>query len=363
MRHHSLESIQWQDLRQLHGAETVYNLLLSAPFLLLSWWSAAQGIWLLALASSFFFFMAALRQAHDCYHRTLGVGKVATELMLFMLSITMLCSTHAIRHTHLNHHRDPLGESDVEGNWARLPWYRAILGGGQFSVAIQWFGLTHGSRRNRLLVATDMLLIITVISAAFITMHPVLMYHVLIMLVANMLVGFFAVWSVHHGCDEIVYARSERHPLINLLTFNLLYHIEHHLFPAVPTNHLPELAKRLDNAAPQWTQQPVIPMLSSKKNSLALTTDAHKPVIDTNNTSDKLADKSSHEEGAIIFIKDYIGKNYSSKNKLNPIPARRQLSFHTNRTLAVNTSDILFHSSQQPSNKTDTCPITGAIVS
>ena len=267
MRHHSLDHIQWQDLRQLRASETIYNVLLSLPFLLLSWWSAAQGLWLLAFAASFFFFTAALRQAHDCYHRTLGVGKVATELMLFMLSIVMLCSTHAIRHTHLNHHRDPLGVSDVEGNWARLPWYQALLGGGLFSVAIQWFGLTHGSRRNRLLVSIDMLLIITVIATAFITMHPVLMYHVLIMLVANTMVGFFAVWSVHHGCDEVVYARSERHPLINLLTFNLLYHIEHHLFPAVPTNHLPELAKRLDAAAPQWTQQPVIPNLKYTVNA------------------------------------------------------------------------------------------------
>ncbi len=138
-----------------------------------------------------------------------------------------------------------------------------MLGGGLFSIAIQCFGLTHGSRRNRTLVAIDMVLILTVVATAFITMHPVLVYHVLVMILANTMVGFFAVWSVHHGCDEIVYARSERHLFINLLTFNLLYHIEHHLFPAVPTNHLPELAKRLDLHAPQWTQQPVIPMLAA----------------------------------------------------------------------------------------------------
>ena len=270
MRHHSLDNIQWQDLRQLRFGETVYNVLLSLPFLLLSWWSAWQGWWLLALAATFFFFTAALRQAHDCYHRTLGVGKLATELMLFLLTMTMLCSTHAIRHTHLNHHRDPLGDSDVEGNWARLPWYQAIVGGGLFSVAIQWFGLRHGSRRNRLLVALDMVLILAIIASACITMHPVLMYHVLVMILANTMVGFFAVWSVHHGCDEVVYARSERHPLVNLLTFNLLYHIEHHLFPAVPTNHLPLLAKRLDAAAPQWTQQPVTPLLGLFKTNKAV---------------------------------------------------------------------------------------------
>jgi beta-carotene hydroxylase len=113
-----------------------------------------------------------------------------------------------------------------------------------------------------MLVGFDLLLIFAVIATAFITMHPVLMYHVLVMILANTMVGFFAVWSVHHGCDDMVYARSERHLLINVLTFNLLYHIEHHLFPAVPTNHLPRLAKRLDSAAPQWTQQPVIAFLA-----------------------------------------------------------------------------------------------------
>ncbi len=329
MRHlsnnHSLTNIEWQDLRQLGATETVYNVLLSLPFLLLSWWSAAQSWWLLALVSSFFFFMAALRQAHDCYHRTLGMSKVATELMLFMLSITMLCSTHAIRHTHLNHHRDPLGDSDVEGNWARLPWYKAIVGGGKFSIAIQWFGLTHESRRNRLLVVIDMVLISAVITTAFITMHPVLMYHVLVMLVANMLVGFFAVWSVHHGCDELVYARSERHPLINLLTFNLLYHVEHHLFPAVPTNHLPELTKRLDNNAPEWTQQPVIPVLASK-------------TLRSIRTANVVSNKSTNDKGDnIIYIKNYIFQKKADSKSM-----QTKLSANTNRALAMSNSDILF---------------------
>ena len=262
MRHPSLASVEWQDLRQLSLGETVYNIFLSLPFLLLSWWSAWQGWWLLALVATFFFFTAALRQAHDCYHRTLGVGKLATETMLFFLSITMLCSTHAIRHTHLNHHRDPLGDSDVEGNWACLPWYQAILGGGLFSIAIQGFGLTHGSRSNRILVAFDMLLIFNDCCCFY---HDASSFDIsrigddIGQYDGGVLCGM---GSVHHGCDEVVYARSERHPLINLLTFNLLYHIEHHLFPAVPTNHLPTLAKRLDTAAPQWTQQPVIPLLA-----------------------------------------------------------------------------------------------------
>lgn len=259
MRHPSLSSIVWQDLCQQSPLEVVYNLILPLPFLLFSWWCAYQGWWLPALAGSFLFFTAALRQAHDAYHNTLGVGRVFNDMMLYVLTSTMLCSTHAIRKTHLNHHRDPLGASDVEGNWARLPWYQVIIGGGIFSVRIQWYGLTHGSRHTRVQVTIDMLIIISIFVAALVWSPTVLVYHVLVMLLANTLVGFFAVWSVHHDCDETIYARSERRPLANLLTFNLLYHMEHHLFPAVPTQHLPQLAERLESAAPEWVQQPVLP--------------------------------------------------------------------------------------------------------
>lgn len=259
MRHSSLVAIEWQDLCQLRRSQVLYNILLPLPFLCLSWLCAAQAWWLPALLAAFLFFTAALRQAHDAYHRTLGVNNVTNELILLLLSVTMLCSTHAIRRTHLNHHQDPLGKGDVEGNWARLPWYQAVIGGAWFSVRIQWFGLCHGRLQQRILVVVDFLLISAVLIIAAITQHPIMLYHVLVMLLANTLVGFFAVWSVHHDCDATVYARSERRPLINMLTFNLLYHIEHHLFPAVPTNHLPILAQRLESRAPQWTNQPVLP--------------------------------------------------------------------------------------------------------
>ena len=35
------------------------------------------------------------------------------------------------------------------------------------------------------------------------------------------------------------------------------YHLEHHLFPAVPTSRLPELARRLDATDPQWSSKRV----------------------------------------------------------------------------------------------------------
>jgi beta-carotene hydroxylase len=41
-------------------------------------------------------------------------------------------------------------------------------------------------------------------------------------------------------------ARTVRGRLVPALFLELTYHLEHHLYPQVPSHHLPELARRLD---------------------------------------------------------------------------------------------------------------------
>jgi fatty acid desaturase len=72
------------------------------------------------------------------------------------------------------------------------------------------------------------------------------------MATGHCLTAFFAVWTVHHHCDRTHYlARTLRSRVKNAVTFNMFRHIEHHLFPAVPTCHLAKLSERLDVAAPE----------------------------------------------------------------------------------------------------------------
>ena len=267
----SLGSVEWQDLRQLTRRQIVYNTILPYPFLLLSWWFASQSWYVLACGASYLFFAAAFRQAHDGYHHSLGTGKRVTTALLLLLSVLLLTSLHSIRATHMEHHRDPLGDSDMEGNLAKLPWWQALLGGVTYRLAIYRQGLRLSSQRNQRIIWLEFGLIALVIMITLTLMGltlfnlpaitlsaQVLMYHLFIMMLANASVGIIAVWGVHHDCDETI-ARTERNPVVNLLTFNLLYHVEHHLFPAVPSNHLPELAKRLDRAAPHLTKLHVLP--------------------------------------------------------------------------------------------------------
>ena len=268
----AINVVKWQDLRSLTRGQIAYNVILPYPFLLLSWWFASQSWYVLACGASYLFFAAAFRQAHDGYHHSLGTGKRTTTGILLLLSVLLITSLHSIRATHMEHHRNPLGDSDIEGSLAKGSWWQALLGGITYRLDIYRQGLRLSSRRNQKLAWLEFALIGLVVLVTFVlTVFPltvpaltmlaqVLMYHILTMMLANASVGIIAVWGVHHDCDETI-ARTERNPLVNLLTFNLLYHVEHHLFPAVPSNHLPELAKRLDAATPHLTKEHVLPSM------------------------------------------------------------------------------------------------------
>ena len=125
----TIGSVEWQDLRHLSRRQITYNVILPYPLLLLSWWFASQSWYVLACGASYLFFAAAFRQAHDGYHRSLGTSKRATTVLLLLLSVLLLTSLHSIRATHMEHHRDPLGDSDMEGSLAKLSWWQAMLGG------------------------------------------------------------------------------------------------------------------------------------------------------------------------------------------------------------------------------------------
>jgi fatty acid desaturase len=85
-----------------------------------------------------------------------------------------------------------------------------------------------------------------------------LRWHVAAMLTGECFTGFFAVWTVHHGCHSREPGRTQRGCWLNLISYSMFLHAEHHLFPAVPTAHLPELARRLDSANAGISQRAVL---------------------------------------------------------------------------------------------------------
>jgi fatty acid desaturase len=164
----------------------------------------------------------------------------------------MMASIHAVKFNHIRHHKYCLNEEDYEGKSAGMTWYGAILYGPVHMFLIHKVTLQKGNKNYRQNVILELVSIAVFAALVFYFKIDFLIYHIIVMLIGEFLMAFFAVWTVHHDThDSPELARTQRTGWKNKLTFSMFYHLEHHLFPAVPTIKLPELAKRIDEALPE----------------------------------------------------------------------------------------------------------------
>ena len=251
-------SIAWKDLRRLTGWQVIQELLLPVPWLAGSIAAAAHDWYVLALPCSFMFFLTGLRQVHGAFHYSIGLTKRGAELVMGALSVLMLGSMHAVQINHLRHHVHCMEDDDVEAMSARMPMWKALLTGPLFPVRLHVTALRFATPRQRRWIVAELLTCAALASAALASDIASVRYHVLAMVAGQCLTSFFAVWTVHHDCDaDGIFARTIRGGLKGWLTYDMFYHLEHHLFPAVPTSRLPELARRLDAADPEWSSKRV----------------------------------------------------------------------------------------------------------
>jgi fatty acid desaturase len=255
-----LASIPWRDLVPLSRAERLWELSLSLPWLAASLAAYHFHEPLLGAPLTFFFFLTGLRQSHNAQHYCLGLSRRAHDLVLFTLSLLMLTSMHAVQVTHLHHHRHCLDEHDIEASHARHPWWRVLLTGPLFPIKIHTSAWRLGAPAKRRWIAAELIGAAALIALALaIPAAHALRWHLAAVAAGECMTGFFAVWIVHRGCDhDRQIARTQRGLLKNLLSYSMFYHLEHHLFPAIPTCHLPRLAQRLDTAAPEYRKMQVV---------------------------------------------------------------------------------------------------------
>lgn len=250
-RRQLLKTIPWRDLAPMRRGDGIVECLHPLPWVATSWALAASGWWLPAAVCSFMFFLTALRLNHEAIHRNVGFGERGHRLILHALSALMLGSNNAVAYNHLHHHRHVGKPDDLEGKCGTMPAWKVILYGPVFPVEMHIAAWTRGGPALRRRMTIDFALNGVVVLLAIASAFPFLIFHLAAMIVAQCLTGFFAVWITHHDCEESgLIARTQRAPLINLLSYNMFFHLEHHLFPGVPVKRLGMLATRIDAAIP-----------------------------------------------------------------------------------------------------------------
>ena len=252
--------VRWSDLRTYSQWEKIRELYLPLPWLALSLWATSNDWFVLTIVAAFYFFLTGLRVTHNAFHYCLGLPKFATDCVMFILSVLMLGSLHAVQYTHLIHHRHCLSEEDIEGSVAKQGFWETLIKGPLFPIHIHIAALRGSTYTQNRWIKLELAANVLWLGSVWLWWdNEPLKVHSLLMIVAYCFSAFFAVWTVHHGCKDHNWdnARTLRCKWKSILFYNMFYHIEHHLYPQVPTCHLPELAKRLD-AAGYSTHKPVI---------------------------------------------------------------------------------------------------------
>jgi fatty acid desaturase len=225
--------------------------------------AAAMGLWWLTPVIVFLVFVAVVTVTHDVVHGTLGLRRRGTEWALFLTGLVLLESGHAYRTTHLQHHKVFPGANDPEGYPAKISLLGAVLYGPVFLARLWVWAYRRNTRRPAQCVwlVIEALVPFAVVAAGILLwrLTPAVLVYAVMVIVGSWVYPLLTVHLPHkdYGDTPLSQTRTLRGRIIPALFLELTYHLEHHLYPQVPSHHLKMLAERLDpffDAAgvPRW---------------------------------------------------------------------------------------------------------------
>jgi beta-carotene hydroxylase len=239
------------DLLHLTAAQRIFTL--AQPFLFASlyFFAALTGHWAVALLAVIFLsFVTYGSVSHDLVHGNLGLPRPINEAFLSLIELLALRSGHAYRITHLYHHAHFPANEDIEAAAAKKEFWGAILDGTTFHFRLWVWALKRARKRERNLILIEGATSAFLIIASFFlwrATHAPLAY-VVLMLGGAWITPLVTSYVPHDasGKNELEQTRVFRGRLLSILALEHLYHLEHHLYPSVPHQNWPKLAKRLD---------------------------------------------------------------------------------------------------------------------
>lgn len=215
---------------------------------------------------------------HEGVHGVLSQSPAWNRALSMLCALPVLQNYAAYRVLHLKHHTHlgQSGDPDRYKNYTQwsileflMHWGRLIIGYPIYIVAIPILGLQQGSWTDRFWIAIEMALLMSGIwgilqlnVAPEILIHGWLMPMVLINFMVNVR-GMSQHTLLEEEEDLIRGTRSIlTHPIVKFFMCNENYHLEHHLYPAVPWYNLPQLHQFIESEL-RSQQAPFIPSYTS----------------------------------------------------------------------------------------------------
>jgi beta-carotene hydroxylase len=214
------------------------------------WILACSQHWILAVVSLVILsFVTYGSTSHDLVHGSLGLKRLPNDVLLAVIEVISLRSGHAYQMAHLNHHARFPHDDDIEADAARMSLTRALLEGVVFQFRIYAWALRHPRGRRNWIVGEGIAVLAIVLGAiAAMPWTIVPAVYAGLMIAGSWTIPLITSYVPHdaEASDILHQTRVFRGLLARIVAFDHLYHLEHHLYPAVPHQNWPRLARRLD---------------------------------------------------------------------------------------------------------------------
>ncbi len=189
---------------------------------------------------------------HEGLHGLLARSRVANHFWSFLCGVPLLMSASAYRKTHTDHHFE-FGRRLDYGTYRQhlgkpvLVWAAYLLqlffGSLLYILLIPFLGMKGAPLRTKVMIAVELTLIagFVVWLAATFPFSALLTYWLGPAVVMMALTNIRGLASHALGDMEDIYLSSRTirsNPLVRFLFLHENYHLEHHLFPQVPSYHL-----------------------------------------------------------------------------------------------------------------------------
>ena len=198
--------------------------------------------------------------SHDLVHANLGLSKTTNDFFLSVIELLALRSGHAYRLAHLHHHARYPAPDDIEGAAAGMSFFGALREGVTYNFKLYCWALRQERGDKRWIIGEGLacLGLLTAAGVLALAGHPVLLIYGALMTLGSWLLPLMTSYLPHRPREQnvLLQTRLFRGRVASVLAMEHLYHLEHHLYPAIPHHHCPELARRLD---PYFAQQGVEP--------------------------------------------------------------------------------------------------------
>ena len=229
----------------------------------MAWTLRLAGIVASAAALNAFYLLS-----HEGHHQLLFRRRTVNHGVNIALCVPLLHSPTAYRVLHQLHHQYLGGPGDPDEyrnytddariRWA-LQWVRLTIGTLVYMPLIPVVAWRRAQRADRQRIALEYGLMIAIWVAVFATIPIRVLLQV--WLVPGVLVGYIsavralAQHALTESEDPLLASRSVRsNRLVSFLLLNENYHLEHHLFPEVPSYRLPQLRALLQDRLPHHVE-------------------------------------------------------------------------------------------------------------